>query len=294
MAVMAEHLARMAALDALVAATALKAAVWVNALGPGAAHATAVAKYACTVMAEEAVTEGRRLFGSRALVAEYDYERLVRDVTLYPVFDGTAHVMLDQLQWRLAQFASQGNHDGDSLAFARAAYTGPPRHLSIAARERGRPYLVSIAQRLGAWRSHEAGNDVEPYARAAEVLLAVVRSLRDGNVWEERQSLRFEAGDMLARLEAIAALLELGNGPRRAALGIARPLHGADDVFARFAAPWMGARIVSCMEQWVKEHRIPRPPALDGLMDAMVEPLGTARSEAYAVLRQNVAAEGCT
>src|SRR5258708_36510067 len=84
----------------------LKATAMTNACGVGAAHYTCAAKYACCLLAEELVTEGRQIHGGYALLTEHPYAALVGDVLLYGIFDGTSHLMLDQLQSRLTQAAA--------------------------------------------------------------------------------------------------------------------------------------------------------------------------------------------
>ncbi|MET8255408.1 acyl-CoA dehydrogenase family protein, partial [Micromonospora sp. NPDC005197] len=143
----AEHLVRAAALDVLVAATAVKATFLINALGPAAAYAAAVAKYACCELAEQAVTEGRAVLGSRALVEEFGYAARVRDVLLYGVFDGTRHILLDQLQWRLERFAAGSDRSGDGYRLLAEAYSRTPQPLVRAARLRLRPYAPGPAAR---------------------------------------------------------------------------------------------------------------------------------------------------
>src|SRR6185503_2257377 len=109
-----------------------------NALGLGAAHYTAVAKLACCRLAEEAVDEGRRVLGARALLAAHPYSQLVRDILLYGIFDGTSHLMLEQIQWRLAQESARPERDADTLSMLREIYGAPPAPLPAILRQRAR------------------------------------------------------------------------------------------------------------------------------------------------------------
>jgi len=70
-----DHLLRMRALELLVTAMSVKAVFALNAYGSGAAHYGAVAKYACCVLTDELVIEGRYLFGSRGLLIEHPYHQ---------------------------------------------------------------------------------------------------------------------------------------------------------------------------------------------------------------------------
>ena len=162
-----------------------------------------MAKYACCALAEEAVTEARRVPASRALTEEFGFERIVRDVLLYSVFDGTSHVIADELQWRLTQFAASASQgDRDALAPVRAAYAAKPRHLVHAARTRAAVDLTPLAARLHALAAIPSSLDVAPLAGAADALVEIVRATRAHGRWERDQALRLDAADALARLEA--------------------------------------------------------------------------------------------
>jgi alkylation response protein AidB-like acyl-CoA dehydrogenase len=241
----ADHVMRIAALDRIVAATALRGAMLASSLGVGAAPATAVAKYACCVLAEEAVTEGRRVLASRALVEELGFARIVRDVLLYSVFDGTSHVMLDELAWRLTQLAAASDAGEHALDATRAAYAAKPRHTVIALRSRARVDLTPLGSRLRALAAIASPLDVSPLAEAAEALMDVTRAARASGRWDAGhagQGLRFDAADAFARLEALTALVELGDPPRREALGIPPLGDPFDAAVTAYAVAWFGAR----------------------------------------------------
>ncbi|MBI3268962.1 MAG: acyl-CoA dehydrogenase family protein [Planctomycetes bacterium] len=243
----ADHLARLRALDLLAAALSVKAVAMVNAHGLGAAHFTAAAKLACCALAEEAVAEGRHVLAGRALLEDLPYARLVRDVSLYGVFDGTSHLMLDQLQWRLAQLAAgHATPSADPAADAAAAYARSPARLVEVLR---RPTTTLLTNPAAAARSLAARGrstlPLEPLEDLTRRLLEVVRALRSQKKWDPDQGLRFDAGGVLAGLEALLALAELADPGGRAALGLPAasvgPEHGAS---VRFAYGWYGARLV--------------------------------------------------
>jgi len=237
LAPVAEHLVDLVALDLAVAAMSVKAALAVNAEGLGAAHLTAVAKFACCRLAEDAVTEGRRLFASRALMRELPYERIARDVLLYGVFDGTSHVMLAQLHWRLQQLVAArtyprvsdvsgaGARDGDPLDAMRAIYTHAPRSLVAAVRAPSRARPTPLEPYLAALAAHTPR--AAALGDAARALLDVAAEARRTNAWPANSGETVRAAEALAMLECAVALVELADPDARAALGMppAPPLH---------------------------------------------------------------------
>ena len=102
-----------------------------NSVGEGASVYTAVAKAIATEYAEEGVREGQRVLGARSLLKEHPYERLMRDVVLYGVFDGTSHVMLQELAQRVSMEArrvAKGKPcEQDTVQRMREIYAAPPR-----------------------------------------------------------------------------------------------------------------------------------------------------------------------
>lgn len=221
LAPVAEHLVDLVALDLAVAAMSVKAALAVNAEGLGAAHLTAVAKYACCRIAEDAVTEGRRLVASRALVRELPYERVARDVLLYGVFDGTSHVMLAQLYWRLQQLvaARAAPRENDPLDAMRAVYTRAPRSLVEAVRAPSRSRPRALEPYFDALATHAPNASI--LRDAASALLDVAAEARRANAWPANAVETVRAADVLAMLECAAALVELADPAARAALGMA-------------------------------------------------------------------------
>jgi alkylation response protein AidB-like acyl-CoA dehydrogenase len=218
-----DHLEWMRALDRIAAATALHAACAVNAYGEGASAITAIAKIACCDLAEEVVAHGRHILGARALVLEAPYARFVRDVLVYGTFDGTRHVVLEQLSWRLAQAAA--NPDAGELA----VYAAPPCPLREVARRRGPVRLVDMVARARAVES-------TALASLGGALVDLVRHARRDGTWDRDQPLRFEAATLYAHLGALVALAEL---------------FAADDAIGRY-----GARVAARLRSLALRARI--------------------------------------
>jgi len=268
----ADHLVRMDALERAVAAASLRAVAFANAWGAGAAHYTGVAKVMGCALAEEGVDEGRRLVGGRALVRELPYERIVRDVLLYGVFDGTSHVMLDELQARLGQEVRRWTRDPtgggrDTLAEVVAVLGRPPRPLVEAIAEHPRePKPLPLVPHTRALAGLPGEVDVAPLADLAEALFAAVAALRAGETWSDDQGERFGAAEVHARLEVLCGLVELFDLDRRAALGLTPPRDAGPLDRAGFAHAfgWLGAQAADRLERltlgadlppdWLPEH----------------------------------------
>lgn len=197
----AEHLHKLEALDLAASALAVKTTAAMNALGQGAAYYTAAAKFACCQLAEQAVDEGRRILSARALLDELPYARLIRDVTLYSVFDGTRHLMLDQVQWRLKQMAAR-EPGGDPRPRWREIYDTPPVPLGQAVAKRGRPLLVWVHE-------HARAMGADDLAHVSEALSSLVRWAVERDCWDRDQALQFGAAEVGALLEAALAAAEL-------------------------------------------------------------------------------------
>lgn len=263
-----EHVRKMEALDAAVAALSVKQAAMVNARGLGAAYYTAAAKFACCALAEEAVTEGRHVLSARALVSGLRYDRLVGDVLLYGVFDGTRHLMLDQLQWRLTQLAARDDGSAtDTLAELRQIYATPPTGLPDVLRQRARPLLLPLSAHARALARQPGILDLEPLAELALALLVVTRRLRELRLWDDDQALRFDAGAILGILEALLALAELCDPGRREALGLPLLAHPAEWMpgAAAFALSWLGARTTQQLRSLAYRAGLENLPDLDAI-----------------------------
>jgi alkylation response protein AidB-like acyl-CoA dehydrogenase len=275
----AEHLARLAALDLIATALSIKATALVNAYGQGAAHHTAVAKLACCALAEQAVEEGRRALGAAALVVASPYERLVRDAPLYGVFDGTSHVMLEHLQRKLARAAAATSEVNSGLEALRMAYTEPPRSLVERLRERVRAPSWPVAAHAVAL-ADLPGIPLDHLPALADALLELTRALRRSGRWGADQTLRFALADCYARLEALLALVELGDRDRRAALGL--PPRDGDaavylDLVYRFALHWLGAEIAGTLRRLALRTGEPAGAPLDGLEGVLLRACESSR-----------------
>lgn len=247
--VIAEGVLRIKALDLLIASMSLKATAMTNACGVGSAHYTSAAKYACCLLAEELVTEGRHIHGGYALLTEHPFTTLVGDVLLYGIFDGTSHLMLEQLQWRLTQAAALPPISTDLLEQARAIFSQPPQNLIHKLRERQATRLIPPPGYLRLLNGIHGETPLEPLAVLCDELFIFTRDCRKRGVWDGDQGLRFAAGHAFALVETLVSLVEFCDPPRRAALGM-RP---ADDPLGdqhriyRFTFAWFGLRVASAI-----------------------------------------------
>jgi alkylation response protein AidB-like acyl-CoA dehydrogenase len=257
----AEHLLQMDALDMLTAAMSNKACAMANALGFGAAHYTAVAKFACSTLAEEAVRHGGRVLSARALLREHPYERLLRDVLLYGIFEGTTHVMLDRIQARLAQVAV-GEVAASPLDQLAEIYGTPPRRLlDVCRHPAARQYLVSPESAARQLADVDGLVPLAPLVQLSAALLELVRTLRSDGRWSQENGLRFEAAEVFAYLECLLALIEQADPGRRAALGmppLRTPGPAHDDSY-RFAVAEMGGRLTRTLRALTVRTGV-RPP----------------------------------
>jgi alkylation response protein AidB-like acyl-CoA dehydrogenase len=247
---LAAHAAKLDAFDRVTTALSLKAAAWVNACGGGAASYTAAAKFLCCRLAEDGITEGRHLLGARALLAELPYARLIGDVALFGVFDGTSHVMLEELQAMLAvqtrRWRVRPGGDADSLLVARRVYDADPRSLVDAARTDRNIGPVSLSHHASALANLPGEAPVHLVAALAEVLFAVCLATRETGAWAGDQQLRFDFAEVLAGVEGLVALVEIFDLDRRPAVMTRPPVQAAEDVAGyRHALAWVGGRVAS-------------------------------------------------
>jgi alkylation response protein AidB-like acyl-CoA dehydrogenase len=220
-----EHMATLEALDLAIACLANKVAALVSTPAIDPAYYTAVAKLSCCTWAEKAVDEGRRVFSARALVEQEPYTRLVRDVLLYSVFDGTRHVILAQICKYAKRLVDDLDADGAHHAHhaLRAAYAAEPTPWSaLPVPNLSRPTVLPLAAHLR-WLASTATRCAPAAAAVAEIgrrlCTAMAQRVADGG-WGD-QAVAFAAGEAAAHLETAAAMLELGHAPCRHALGIA-------------------------------------------------------------------------
>lgn len=245
-----DHLMRMQALDLLITTTALRANALLNARGPDASHYGAVAKYACCVLLEQLVDQGRYLLGSRALLLDHPYHQIIGDAPLLSAFDGTTHLVLDQIQWRLAQIASMETREQPEwLSMVGAVYCTAPRHLLESVRTTADLLLIHPAAYLRQLGDLPGTLPLAPLLAITEELLTLTRHCRALGLWDADQGLRFEFGKLFAFLETMIALVELGDPQRRQQLGIAQLARGTDvRALVTFAYAWFGCEQVAALD----------------------------------------------
>jgi alkylation response protein AidB-like acyl-CoA dehydrogenase len=277
----AEHLTRMQALDLLASAISLKATCLLNAVGLAASHYTSVAKLMACNLAEEGVREGQRVLGARALLRELPYERRIRDVNLYGIFDGTSHVMLEELSSRLAQEAKQVQTGADGSADEiRAIYQAPPRPVTEVLREFRRPVMFPMVGHLGALDALGGRLSLAPLAQAATTLFVLVRHLRETGQWKQDQGTRLAVAEVFAMLEVLIACSEICDPGRRAALGMPAPPGfdaSRDGPLHDLAITWFGSRVVSRLRSLLLRSGLPE--------DQLQERLGSLNDAEHSLLR---------
>jgi alkylation response protein AidB-like acyl-CoA dehydrogenase len=296
----AEHLMRVEALERVVACLSIHGAAAVNAHGVGAAAATAGAKVAACALAEEAVREGARLLGGRALLDELPYARLTRDVLLYAVFDGTSHVVLDELAAILdgeAYRRARGEAPAqDPLAMLRATYGAAPAPLVARLRAPSASWTLPLPEALAALAALPGEQPLGGLAGAADALLALVARLRDDGRWQLDSGLRFLAAELYAELEGLTASAALADPDRRGALGLAASggAPALDRLAWRFAAGWLGGRLIERVrglaaraeldEGWLPASVVARG-GLDGCARDVLHGHGEVRRALHEALR---------
>lgn len=273
----AEHLLRALALEQACAAVALHAAAACNARGPGAGVATAAAKLAGCALAEECVREAAHVLGGRALLEELPFARLLRDVPLYGVFDGTRHIVADELASRLAEPPDPSADAAGCRDALRALYAGRPRPALEALRGPAPAWSLPLPARLEALAGLPGDGAPGPLAAAARALEAAVQALVQAGRWDQDGGLRHAAAEAAAELEALAAASELACPERRAALGLPPGPGELDRLVLRFSAGWLGARAVDRVRSLAL--RSGRPPhALDDAAAALLAGHDAARA----------------
>jgi len=258
------HVARIDALDRIASALSLKATSWVNACGSKAAPYTAAAKYLSCLFAEEGVSEGRRVLGARALLRDLPYEQTIRDVLLYGVFDGTSHIMLDELQAILSRevrrWKDNIGRSVPTLDIARDVYGKLPRSLVEVVRTRPDvqpPSLVVHARNLAALPGENRANLI---VNLAELLMATCDASKRHGQWNSDQELRFRMAEVFAMIEGMVSLVEISDPDRRSAVMSRSPEAGPlDDIGYRHALAWLGCRacgkLTACIAEQSYSHR---------------------------------------
>jgi hypothetical protein len=247
----AEHLLRMEALELAVITLTLKGAAMINARGQGAAFYTALSKFAACQLAEDAVTEGRRVFGAHGLVSSSPYERVIRDVIVFSVFDGTRHLMLDQIhRWLAAIAARSASSPAHPLEILRATYHAPPISLTVMARKRGRVLVLPIVEVAHALAAIPGETRLDLLVRLAESLISTTRQAIDTGRWESR-ALRFDLSEVLAFIETLSSLVELFDPDRRQTVAppLLPPVSDRDRDLYRYAFGFIGASAASRLRE---------------------------------------------
>jgi len=246
----ADHLLKLEALDRVVSAISLRTTALINAYGVGVSHYTGVAKVIASSLGEEGVTEGKRVLGARALLRDFPYARCMQDAVLYAVFDGTTHLMFQELSHGLAKEsrrAAKGPSEQDTLAVMREVYAKPavPVYQSLSEK---RPRLVLPLERhLQLLGELPGAAPVGALSGVCQQLFAAVRGCEANGVWKAEQHLKLRAAELFATLEGLAAFVELADVERRAALGVppvaeARALDGP---LASYTVSWLGRRVLA-------------------------------------------------
>jgi alkylation response protein AidB-like acyl-CoA dehydrogenase len=281
--VIAEHALRMAALDLSVAALSVKASAMSNALGQAAAYYAHAAKYACCVLAERAVEEGRQILSGHALIAGR-YERVVRDVLLYGVFDGTRHVVLHQIVPRMAQMAAAARGE---VSDPRIPYATAPAALIDVVRKKGRPRVERIDDRARVLAAMDSAIDLEPAEKLFSTLLELCGALNsDGS---RDSAVSFVLAECLSLAEAMLAVAELGDPARRRALGLSAALPSAAGLggqeLCRYALGEIGAELAARV-QLIAARAGKDAKHLTSVQSAFLALSGGARAPLKDALRQ--------
>jgi alkylation response protein AidB-like acyl-CoA dehydrogenase len=288
----ADHLLRQEALELLGTSLSVKATAVLNLHGPAAIHYASAAKLVGAALAEEVVTEGRRVLGARALLRAMPYERLVRDVTLYPVLDGTSHVVLEELHWRLAQLAAreaEGDSPGETLQRLREVYTAAPQPLTTLSRKKERTFLLSpeTHARALAEVSSSSGSAARALAELLSTLLDLVRTMRASGLWDADQGYRFDAGELLGWSEALLATVELGDAGAREVLGL--PSVGGMNARLGYALTWFAGRLAARLrELWLRSglaEGVLAAQRIDPIQQGLWESMARWREQRRAELR---------
>lgn len=211
----------------------------------------------------------------------------MRDVLVLGVFDGTSHIMLEHIQWRLTQMLSRQMKDTDSLAELEDMYRRGPESLGEVVGRGGRmPFLPDIGRHMG----RLAAIADEPCVRSAhELALAFTRvagRLVTGDAWKSDQVVRHGAAALLAYLEAMAAIVEIAAPAVRSRLGMpdALAMHDTDE--PAHAVPWqlavllLGAQVARDLRQLMLGARLEDPGDLTAIEAAL---LGQYRDAAKAL-----------
>lgn len=248
LAPIAEHLLALEALDRLVAAISIHAVAAVNMFGPGAATATAAAKSAGCALAEEGVREGARILGARALIADLPYAQLSRDILLYSVFDGTSHVVEEELAMHVEREARRRvrmRSAGHSLASLIDLYRQPLNAMATHLGSAQDSWTLSLPETI-LELSGLPGVRLDIVAACAADTLRIVTSLQSHGLWRGGTH-RHRIAKTYALLECLAASAILIDPVRRSQIGF-DPATGdtePDEIIWSWAVGAIGSRVLN-------------------------------------------------
>jgi alkylation response protein AidB-like acyl-CoA dehydrogenase len=207
----ADHVAELQELEAQCAAVSLRATAFANAFGRAAAPMTAAAKLVAPRLAERAADVGRMVLGSRALLEDHDFARFVRDVTLYGIFDGTHHVMLEELCFSLDRLGRQRRLDAASpLERSEEAWTTEPRPLVELGRRTTSLRLIDPRRLAVELADSGSWSWLDALPRLADELLHTRQRLEGAGRWS-LQAVRFQLAEAMAWLDVSFACAEVGD-----------------------------------------------------------------------------------
>lgn len=214
------HLGRQRAYELIAASVAWRSLLRVNDDGIGAAFYTAVSKYLCTTVAEKAVDEGTPVLSARALLQDEPYSQLVADVRLFPIFDGTTHVILDEIATTAFAYCDS--------ATAPAPCAMARRGILEICKHKGQRRIVSARLQISSLSLIPALEAARLKTTAA-LVLDLLKLALDDPAWPAQQTLRHAAAKTICALEGIQSVLLLSLNANRAQLRIApceEPDHG--------------------------------------------------------------------
>ena len=254
----AAHVTRMDAIERAATAASLRAVAWVNACGARAAPYTAIAKLMSCRLAEEGISEGRHVLGARALLKQLPYARILSDIPLFGVFDGTSHLMLDEIQMYLSmetrRSASNKAEQEDTVALMRKVYAIPPRSLVEVSRAEPMAHPVPMVGHAVKVSRIPGATSVQPVAALAEAVLLATAEAKRLNKWGKDQELRFCLAEIYALVEVMLGLIELFDPVRRSSFTENQPVVGRpDELGYRHALAWLGSRACSKLSRCIGE-----------------------------------------
>lgn len=283
----ADHLLKMKAMHWLLLAMTHKTTAVLNTYGAAATYHASIAKVGTSQLAEQIVNEGRLLHGARGLLVENAFHQLVRDVPLFGTFDGTSHVVLAQIETRLAQMVQMTpSQPGVLLEMMQAAYRQHPVNLVQVARQRKRPLLIPLPNYLEALTDVVRDNDLSPVTTLASFLWGLVAHSQKSGLWATDQGWRFALADQAVRLEMLVALVETADsGAYQLLSGQPIPeLFRQQQPVYNYAFGWFGSQIAADIRQLAYQcnHALPND------LRIAEQSLSTIARQARTAIQQNL------